>query len=114
MFVLCVFYDLFYSERYDYDSLRIEELVKRAFMTLTHTMFTFDNEQLSAAILLFITLHQNKNDMINIFTSCAEEIDNSIIARRVECIKSFIWYLIQNGYKHYSFDIDVDKKKMKL
>lgn len=109
-----VFYDLFYSERYDYDSLRIEELVKRAFMTLTHTMFTFDNEQLSAAILLFITLHQNKNDMINIFTSCAEGIDNSVIARRVECIKSFIWYLIQNGYKHYSFDIDVDKKKMKL
>lgn len=44
-------------------------------MTLTHTMFTFDNEQLSAAILLFITLHQNKNDMINIFTSCAEEND---------------------------------------
>lgn len=41
-------------------------------------MFTFDNEQLSAAILLFITLHQNKNDMINIFTSCAEEIDNSL------------------------------------
>ena len=82
-------------------------MVKRAFMTLTHTMFTFDNEQLSAAILLFITLHQNKNDMINIFTSCAEEIDNSVIARRV-------WYLIQNGYKHYSFDIDVDKKKMKL
>ena len=77
-------------------------------------MFTFDNEQLSAAILLFITLHQNKNDMINIFTSCAEEIDNSVIARRVECIKSFIWYLIQNGYKHYSFDIGVDKKKMKL
>lgn len=86
-------------------------MVKRAFMTLTHTMFTFDNEQLSAAILLFITLHQNKNDMINIFTSCAEEIDNSVIARRVECIKSFIWYLIQNGYILYFWKNQLETNK---
>lgn len=106
-----IFYDLFYSERRNYDDRRIEELVKRAFMTLTRTIFTFDNEQLPAAILLFIVLHRSEQEIINILTSCTEEKDNSRMIRRIECIKSLIWYLIQGGYKYYSFDIDIDKKK---
>lgn len=63
--------------------------------------------------LYFLTETKNIEDAKFLFKIYG--FDNvSVIARRVECIKSFIWYLIQNGYKHYSFDIDVDKKKMKL